>query len=245
MNLKSPKFIVFLLLVTAVGGIALFVFGRSLWFPFYLKIRGERTVAEVGERLEAERDVGKELAGWDRLLILGFKEERFLEVWGIKENGTPQKIKEYPFKGYSGELGPKLREGDGQIPEGIYQIEYLNPNSRYHLSIKLNYPNEFDREKGRLAGRDRLGFDIFIHGKTVTIGCIPIGDRAIEELFVLVANAGIENVDVILSPYDMREGVREIDIEEIDWEGELYGEIRRTLSQYQLMEPDRKNSEVY
>ena len=88
-------------------------------------------------------------------------------------------MRTFPFQGFSGTLGPKLREGDGQIPEGLYRIEYLNPNSSYHLSLKIDYPNAFDREKGRSDGRERLGYDIFIHGKSVTVGCIPIGDEAI------------------------------------------------------------------
>jgi len=61
-------------------------------------------------------------------------------------------IKSYPFTGFSGGLGPKLREGDGQIPEGVYAIEYLNPNSQFHLSVKLDYPNVFDKAKGRADG---------------------------------------------------------------------------------------------
>ena len=103
-----------------------------------------------------------------------------LEVWGRLKSSELELFKRYSFTGFSGGSGPKLREGDGQIPEGIYAIEYLNPNSQFHLSMKLNYPNTFDKAKGKADGRDRLGFDIFIHGGSATIGCIPIWDAGIE-----------------------------------------------------------------
>ena len=131
-------------------------------------------------------------------------------------------IKSYPFTGFSGGLGPKLLEGDGQIPEGVYAIEYLNPNSQFHLSVKLDYPNVFDKAKGRADGRDRLGFDIFIHGGSATIGCIPIGDAGIEEVFLMVSEVGINNVTAIVSPYDMRTNTKRIEIPGIIWEQELY-----------------------
>ena len=131
-------------------------------------------------------------------------------------------IKSYPFTGFSGGLGPKLWEGDGQIPEGVYAIEYLNPNSQFHLSVKLDYPNVFDKAKGRADGRDRLGFDIFIHGGSATIGCIPIGDAGIEEVFLMVSEVGINNVTAIVSPYDMRTNTKRIEIPGIIWEQELY-----------------------
>ena len=131
-------------------------------------------------------------------------------------------IKSYPFTGFSGGLGPKLREGDGQIPEGVYAIEYPNPNSQFQLSVKLDYPNVFDKAKGRADGRDRLGFDIFIHGGSARIGCIPIGDAGIEEGLLMVSEVGINNVTAIVSPYDMRTNTKRIEIPGIIWEQELY-----------------------
>lgn len=141
-------------------------------------------------------------------------------------------VKTYRFTASSGKLGPKLREGDRQIPEGVYGIEYLNPNSRYYLSMKITYPNSFDRQMGAKDGRDNLGGDIFIHGKSITIGCIPVGDEAIEELFYLVAKTGKENVRVIISPYDMRRGKEELEIEAIGWEDKLHETIAAELKPY-------------
>jgi len=84
-----------------------------------------------------------------KLTILAFKNERLLEVWGYGDNHW-RFIKSFNWTAYSGVLGPKLREGDRQIPEGIYGIEYLNPNSKFHLSMKVSYPNSFDREMANL-----------------------------------------------------------------------------------------------
>ena len=131
-------------------------------------------------------------------------------------------IKSYPFPGLSGGMGPKLREGDGQIPEGGDGLDYRIPNSQFHLSVKLDYPNVFDKAKGRADGRDRLGFDIFIHGGSATIGCIPIGDAGIEEVFLMVSEVGINIVTAIVSPYDMRTNTKRIEIPGIIWEQELY-----------------------
>ena len=95
--------------------------------------------------------------------------------------------------------------------------------------MKLNYPNAFDKAKGREDGRDRLGFDIFIHGGSATIGCIPIGDAGIEEVFLMVSEVGKEQVTAIVSPYDMRQKTKPVEIAEIDWEQELYDNIRAEL----------------
>ena len=137
-----------------------------------------------------------------KLQVLVFKNERSVEVHapGWKEPRI------YSMTAFSGALGPKLREGDGQIPEGIYGIEYLNPNSSYYLSLKVSYPNASDRKRAKADGRTNLGGDIMIHGKAVTIGCVPVGDDAIEDIFYLVGAVGIKNVSVIIAPYDMRKG---------------------------------------
>ncbi len=139
-----------------------------------------------------------------QVVLLGLKQEKLLEVW-VRGEATPFRLlKAYPILGASGTLGPKLREGDRQVPEGLYRIESLNPNSLYHLALRVNYPNAFDKEKARAEGRERPGSDIMIHGKTASIGCLAMGDQAAEDLFVLAAESGIENISVILSPVDFR-----------------------------------------
>lgn len=152
-----------------------------------------------------------------------------MEVYARKA-GNFVLLKSYPFTAFSGRLGPKLKEGDRQIPEGIYKIEYLNPNSAYYLSMKVSYPNAFDLQKSRFTDPKELGGDIFIHGKAVTIGCIPVGDPAIEELFLLVGKAMEREVKVIVSPRYFRVNAEFPEIEGIDWEQELYENVRRELA---------------
>jgi murein L,D-transpeptidase YafK len=133
------------------------------------------------------------------LLIAVFKQENELCLY-TEKNGTCVWLHAYSVKALSGKRGPKQREGDLQVPEGIYSVEYLNPNSRFHLSFKLNYPNEIDKKRAADAGISEPGTDIFIHGREKSTGCVAIGDAAMEELFTLVALTGIENTKVVLFP---------------------------------------------
>jgi len=200
--------------------------------------KGEETVASVLEKTRAKGLglTGAEREGLVSLTLVALKKEQFLEVWANRDGQAPQRIRRYPFTASSGGPGPKLREGDGQIPEGIYRVEFLNPNSSYHLSIKLDYPNAFDRARGEEDGREKLGFDIFIHGKAVTVGCIPIGDEAIEDLFTLVAEVGVKKVKAILAPCDFRAGAEAPAIDGIGWEDDLYELLREAMRPYVMPE---------
>lgn len=84
----------------------------------------------------------------------------------------------------------------------LYKSIALNPNSTFHLSMKLNYPNEYDLKYAQLEGRDQPGTDIFIHGKAASVGCLAMGDELIEKLFTLVAQVGMENVQVLIAPHN-------------------------------------------
>ena len=185
----------------------------------------EDRVATIIAKKPHLKAVAKSAGG--KLRILVFKNERMVELHapGWK---APRKC---PMTAFSGTLGPKLREGDGQIPEGIYGIEYLNPNSSYYLSLKVTYPNASDRARAKVDGRTNLGGDIMIHGKAVTIGCVPVGDDAIEDIFYLAYAVGIKNVLVVIAPYDMRSG-RNPELEEssIAWYPDLCMEIAAALS---------------
>ncbi|MEM6915593.1 MAG: L,D-transpeptidase family protein [Verrucomicrobiota bacterium] len=208
--------------------------GGFLWRPVLAQIAGERTVRSVvadaiarGKGLtEAEQEEAF------RVVLIGLKEEERLEAWLVDKEETSRQIRSYPFTANSGVLGPKLKEGDLQIPEGIYKVEYLNPQSSYHLSIKLDYPNAFDRARAEEEGRTQLGGDIFIHGRAVTIGCIPIGDEAIEDLFAIVDQIGTSKVRVIIAPRDFRKGLEEPEIERVEWEASLYQKIREALQPF-------------
>lgn len=142
-------------------------------------------------------------------------------------------ITNYPLTATSGVLGPKLREGDRQIPEGIYRVIGFNPNSSYHLSLKINYPNEYDLARANEEGRENPGSDIFIHGKAVSIGCVAVGDVAIEELFTLAFDVGKENVSVVIAPYDMRkEGMMQTNARSRPWVIDLYRNIEERLLRF-------------
>ncbi|WP_299105392.1 L,D-transpeptidase family protein [uncultured Tenacibaculum sp.] len=231
------KTIFWIFLFIALAG--LFVFFKedsSFYQPLVAKIKGKETVKSIVEKHEKsvfeelEPNLTKIGLGTfpDKISILIFKEERKMQLLGWR-NGFWYFIKEYKFTGFSGEIGPKLVEGDRQIPEGIYQIEFLNPNSSYHLSLKINYPNSFDKKKAKLDGRTKLGGDIFIHGKNVTIGCVPIGDEAVEELFVVASKAYNKGIEVIISPKDFRKDDSFPEIQSITWENELYEKIKTKL----------------
>lgn len=234
------KYRVLVYILIAITILTFKKYGRSIWVPVYYNFTGRKTVEEVISTHQA--DVKNRLEPLfsqhgisfppDKIRLVGNKSARRIDLYAMKDDHWI-KIKGYKFTGYSGLLGPKLREGDGQIPEGIYSIKYLNPNSRYHLSMKLNYPNAFDKEMGRRDGRTKLGTDIFIHGNNLTIGCIPIGDRNIEELFVLTALTGKDNVSVIITPYDFISDDKVKAQNKPAWIDELYNNIRKELQRTQ------------
>jgi len=177
-----------------------------------------------------------------RVTLVGLKAERMLQVWVLGDDGTWKHLRDYPILGMSGVLGPKLKEGDMQVPEGLYKVESLNPNSLYHLALRVNYPNSQDRVRGKKDGRSELGSDIMIHGKTCSIGCLAMGDEAAEDLFVLAAETGIENVAIILSPIDFRtQDLPEKMPALPSWSGDLYDVIKEELQK--LGRPARDGTE--
>lgn len=160
----------------------------------------------------------------ENITLLAIKERHILELWA--GDGDSQKfIKRYFIWSASGDSGPKLVEGDKQVPEGIYKVTGLNPNSRYHLSIALNYPNEFDRTWAEVENRTNPGSDIFIHGKSYSVGCLAMGDKNIEELFILAVDTGIKNIEVIIAPRDPRKRTLEPKESDPVWVNILYRDI--------------------
>lgn len=136
--------------------------------------------------------------------MVAFKYEGVLQLFAMNERGEWTFIRDYAIQGASGVLGPKLMKGDRQVPEGFYRISLLNPNSAYHLSLRVDYPNEYDQVQAALEGRSNLGGDIMIHGSNSSRGCLAMGDEAIEEIFVLAADTDIRNIDLIITPVDFR-----------------------------------------
>jgi len=136
-----------------------------------------------------------------KIFLRAFKEEKVLEAWvWSKAKSHYVLFKRYRFCETSGSLGPKRRQGDLQIPEGLYYINRFNPSSKYYLSMGINYPNASDLVKAR--GKNPGG-DIFIHGDCKTLGCIPITDDKIKELYILAIeafNSGQKKIPVHIFP---------------------------------------------
>ncbi|QPH39066.1 L,D-transpeptidase family protein [Pedobacter endophyticus] len=139
------------------------------------------------------------------MLINAYKAEGKLEVW-LKRNSDKHYalFKTYDFCAHSGTLGPKVIEGDKQTPEGFYYINVFNPVSSFYLSLGINYPNSVD--SARTGEGKKTGGDIYIHGNCVTVGCIPLTDEKIKELYVLAVeatNSGQKNIPVNIYPFKM------------------------------------------
>lgn len=153
--------------------------------------------ANVKELLK-ENDLEKDQL---RIYLRAFKQEKKIELWAKNNSAdTYQLIKEYEVCETSGKLGPKREQGDLQIPEGFYHINRFNPYSTFYLSLGINYPNTSDRI---LGVNNNLGSDIFIHGNCVTIGCLPITDEKIKELYIFCVEAknnGQDNIPVTIFP---------------------------------------------
>jgi murein L,D-transpeptidase YafK len=129
------------------------------------------------------------------IYIRSFKYDSQLEVWVKNARNEAFKLfKSYKICALAGTLGPKRMQGDYQVPEGFYHINEFNPNSTYHLSLGLNYPNIADK---MLSDSAQPGGDIYIHGSCVTTGCIPITDQQVEELYILAAYAKNQGQDFI------------------------------------------------
>ncbi len=134
------------------------------------------------------------------------KTRRTLEVWARNQGDAAfQPLGSYPLAATSGTLGPKRRAGDGQVPEGFYTINRFNPQSVYHLSLGLDYPTPDDILATGLADP---GGDIFLHGSDVTVGCLPLTDAGIEEVYLLATAAraaGQAAIRVHLFPFPLTE----------------------------------------
>jgi len=133
----------------------------------------------------------------DELYLRVFKQEKQLEVWSGPKGKPLTLVKTYPICAASGELGPKRKEGDLQVPEGFYEIKSFNPTSNFHLSMEVNYPNASDRV---LSDKAHPGGEIYLHGNCASIGCVAIEDDPIEEVYLMALDAKRRPVHVDLFP---------------------------------------------
>ena len=211
------------------------------------KLRGGYTLAErleqfgprVSDRLRSSFELASVPYPPRELAYVSFKDTRVLEVYARMSSSEPWRfVKRYPVLGASGRLGPKLARGDNQVPEGLYRVEFLNPNSRFHLSIRLDYPNDFDQRMALQDGRTELGSDIMIHGSASSIGCLAMGDEAAEDVFVLAGLVWKERVQVLISPTDFRRPDAAVAVEQPAWVKSLYADVRSQLAQFSREDRD-------
>lgn len=124
------------------------------------------------------------------LLLVAYKEEKILEIYAKQTNDQSFKlVKKYEICRASGQLGPKWQEGDLQVPEGFYKINVFNPQSNFHLSLGINYPNEADKIRIK---EEKRGGDIYIHGACVSTGCLAMTNDFIKEIYTLANGCGEE-----------------------------------------------------
>ena len=149
-----------------------------------------RTAEVFGRREDSlKKEFAAKNLNWppQSVFLRSFKFEKQLELWVKNDGASPyQLFKTYKICAESGTSGPKRMEGDFQVPEGFYYINDFNPNSSYHLSLGINYPNASDRI---LSDSLRPGSDIYIHGNCASVGCIAITDLPIEEVYILTSYA--------------------------------------------------------
>lgn len=166
--------------------------------------RVRNALKEKQEFLDKKLNDNEILSDNLNLIFVAYKDNDALEVFAkTKKETTYRKIISYEVCSRSGQLGPKRKQGDGQVPEGFYHIDRFNPTSSFHLSLGLNYPNLADKRKSKASN---LGGDIFVHGSCVTIGCLPMTDNFIKEIYLLAVyarNNGQNKIPFYIFPFRM------------------------------------------
>ncbi|MES1147502.1 MAG: L,D-transpeptidase family protein [bacterium] len=168
-----------------------------------------------------------------RIYLRAFKDEAEMEVWATEgESIKYKRVAIWPIAAMSGHLGPKRKQGDLQVPEGCYKVEKYNPNSAYHLSMGINYPNDSDKVRS-----DPLapGSDIFIHGNAVSAGCMAMTDPVIDKLYALCQGSmHPDEVRVHIFPFRMHTAKYKDLIRQAEWpEARLWKELLPIYSSFE------------
>lgn len=232
-----PKVIVAIVIPACafILGLWFFVF-EGAWLRWI--VEGRETIASRVEetRPRFEETLGKRLRDLnlsttpEAVTLVFLKDTRELHLYAGPSETELILVKTYDVKAASGKEGPKLREGDRQVPEGIYRIEALNPNSDYYLSLRVNYPNSDDQKFASEEGRSSLGGDIMIHGSRVSMGCLAIGNEAVAELFHLAATTNFRKWTLLLAPSDLRAKRPPAEVvERHPWMRQIYQKLRDEL----------------
>jgi murein L,D-transpeptidase YafK len=175
---------------TSFSAVSTSFFDYQKTFP-----RPAEAIARKEDTLQKQFEAKKLVWPAKYIYVRSFKYDSQMEVWVKNDLKDPfQLFKTYKVCALAGTLGPKRMGGDFQVPEGFYYINEFNPRSNYYLSLGINYPNVSDRI---LSDSLQPGGDIYIHGSCVTVGCIPITDGQIEELYILAAHAKDAGQDFI------------------------------------------------
>jgi murein L,D-transpeptidase YafK len=188
--------------------VGMMAIGGLVWpvLSGYFPPRGDKEISEPHyDRTKLHADLVA--AGFnlgDAAYVRIFKREHLLELWMKADDGRFQLFRSYEICRYSGQLGPKLAEGDRQAPEGFYRVarKQLNPNSRHHLAFNIGFPNALDKELGR------TGSALMVHGGCTSVGCYAMTDAQIDEIYAVVEAAldrGQREVDVSIFPFRMTE----------------------------------------
>jgi murein L,D-transpeptidase YafK len=146
----------------------------------------DKALKPVSEEMKALL-ASKGLKPGGALYVRIFKQESEFELWMKSPSGRYELVKTYQICNWSGDLGPKLKEGDRQAPEGYYVVTpaQMNPRSNYHLSFNIGYPNAYDR------AHERTGSALMVHGGCRSVGCYAMTDESVEEIFSLAREAFI------------------------------------------------------
>jgi murein L,D-transpeptidase YafK len=220
---------------TLVGALAYFPSIIPLGDVVTQKSTGRATVAsrlnQYGEvsrsRLAPFFSAAKANYPPQQVVLLALKEEKRLELYARNSDAESWKLViEKPILAASGKMGPKLREGDLQVPEGFYRVESLNPNSAFHLSLRVSYPSAEDKEVAAMEKRTNLGGDIMIHGGAGSVGCLAMGDEFAQDLFVMAAESERENIQIVICPLDFRKENVPHDANRPQWVSKRYAKLK-------------------
>lgn len=193
MNKKTYRYLFLIIIFSFFSGIA---DAQDSYLP--IKRASFKMSGELGVREDSlENEFKAKGLKWPAryVFIRSFKYDGQLEIWVKNEAKEKYKLfKTYKVCLQSGAMGPKRIQGDYQVPEGFYYINEFNPNSAYHMALGLNYPNTSDKI---LSDPEKPGDGIYIHGSCVSIGCIPVNNFDIEEIYIIASAAKASGEDFI------------------------------------------------
>jgi len=212
----------------------------------YVKPRARRTFKSSDEIITLYGDsVRKKLRPIFRSLSVAYppkqmtwvalKQEKVILLFARDEAGKQKLVLSYYIIGQSGQAGPKLKEGDMQVPEGFYNLCGFRPNVIAHMALDVNYPNEEDRAHAVAEKRKKLGSDILIHGSRWSSGCLAMGNKPIEEMYVLAYDCGLKNIKLIFAPCNLLVQKPNIDFKkQPEWLPRLYKRLTIALKEFPI-----------